>query len=53
MVKYGVLFEVRTEYFNIHTSFGFKGLMEKEAKNLKTATSMQFVNLADDLKMDV
>jgi hypothetical protein len=31
-VKYGVLFEVRTEYFNIHTSFGSKGLMEKEAK---------------------
>jgi hypothetical protein len=27
MVKYGVLFEVRTEFLNIiYTSFGFKGL---------------------------
>jgi hypothetical protein len=28
MVKYGVLFEVRTEFLNnIYTSFGFRGLM--------------------------
>jgi hypothetical protein len=28
MVKFGVLFEVRTEFLNIiYTSFGFKGLM--------------------------
>jgi hypothetical protein len=27
MVKYGVLFEVRTEFLNnVYTSFGFKGL---------------------------
>jgi hypothetical protein len=38
MVKFGVLFEVRTEFlYNIKTSFGFKGL-NKDAKHKKEPT---------------
>jgi hypothetical protein len=31
MVKYGVLFEVRTEFLNIiYTSFGYRGLINDD-----------------------
>jgi hypothetical protein len=36
MVKYGVLFEVRTEFLNvIYTSLGFKGIIKAGLKVLR------------------
>jgi hypothetical protein len=38
MVKYGVLFEVRTEFLNIiYTSFDFKGLITELSEQLTTS----------------